>query len=147
MQIHRDYNIANIYVIILCMVDKGTKLALGCLQLVPWALLQGSCRLLAVTQHHSIYKLWLFRESANFKRQGAKTEPELYTLIWKKKRGRERKGPSTTILTDARTQLKNWRGEEKNRLFRTGNFHMRRAMQAGHRSRLQWTVLERSLIK
>ena len=114
MQIHRDYNIANIYVIILCMVDKGTKLALGCLQLVPWALLQGSCGLLAVTQHHSIYELRLFCGSANFKRKGAKTEPEEYTLIWKKNCERERKGPGTTVRTDARTQLEI--DEEKRRI-------------------------------
>ena len=67
-----------------------------------------------MTQHHSIYELRLFCESANFKRKEAKTEPELYTLIWKKKRGRERKGPGTTILTDARTQLEI--DEEKRRI-------------------------------
>ena len=58
------------------MIDTGTKLALGCLQLVPWAQCQNNRgQKMTVAQHHANYKFQLFCGSANFKRRVAEEDP------------------------------------------------------------------------
>ena len=60
----------------------GTKLARGCLQLVPWAQCQSNRgQNMTVVQNQGNYKLQLFCGSANFKRGVAEEDPVKYTLM------------------------------------------------------------------